>query len=65
MFPPTQALDVLLERMQSHGFPFGRLVGVAGSGQQHGSVYWRKGSEGILGDLSAGETLKPQLEVHT
>jgi xylulokinase len=54
---------LLLERMKSQGFPFSRLVGVSGSGQQHGSVYWRQGSAAVLESLAAEQELAPQLEV--
>lgn len=59
----VQALDMLLAHMQLDGFPFCRVVGVSGSGQQHGSVYWRHGSEAVLGALSAERELTPQLQV--
>lgn len=32
---------------------FSRVAAVSGSGQQHGSVYWKKGARGTLGALSA------------
>ena len=54
---------MLLARMQSDGFPFCRVVGVSGSGQQHGSVYWRQGSEAVLGTLSPERELSSQLQV--
>ncbi len=43
-----QALDLLLSRMQEDGFPFRRVAALSGVGQQHGSVYWRTGAEGVL-----------------
>ena len=49
--------------MQEEGFPFARVVAMSGSGQQHGSVYWKKGSEGVLGELNPTATLASQLEV--
>ena len=49
--------------MQEEGFPFARVVAMSGSGQQHGSVYWRKGSEGVLGELNPTATLASQLKV--
>ena len=48
--------------MQEEGFPFARVVAMSGSGQQHGSVYWKKGSEGVLGELNPTATLASQLE---
>ena len=49
--------------MKEDGFPFGRVVGVSGSGQQHGSVYWKKGTEHILRRLEVGQSLHDQLQV--
>ena len=52
-----------MAKMQEVGFPFARVVAMSGSGQQHGSVYWRKGSEEVLGGLDPTATLASQLEV--
>ena len=52
-----------MAKMQEVGFPFAQVVAMSGSGQQHGSVYWRKGSEGVLGRLDPTATLASQLEV--
>lgn len=54
---------MLLEQMKSGDFPFCRLAGVSGSGQQHGSVYWKQGSEEVLKMLSSASPLATQLEV--
>lgn len=61
--PPqwVSALDELLRRMESDGFPFGSVRALSGSGQQHGSVYWRRGAAAQLGALRAAEPLAPQL----
>jgi xylulokinase len=55
----VKAVDVLLSQMQEEGFPFGRVVGLSGSGQQHGSVYWREGAGEIL-----THHLQPSLSLH-
>src|SRR5688572_3994377 len=34
-----EALDLLLSRIKASGFDLGRVAGVSGAGQQHGSVY--------------------------
>jgi len=49
--------------MQTAGFPFARVVAMSGSGQQHGSVYWRRGSKEVLGGLQPDKTLANQLKV--
>jgi xylulokinase len=38
------ALDRALLALKAHGCPMDRIVAISGSGQQHGSVYWRRGS---------------------
>ena len=32
-------------------FPFDKVVGISGSGQQHGSVYWSGEANELLNDL--------------
>lgn len=55
------ALDLLLERMKSQGFPFSQVVAISGSGQQHGSVYLRRGAENSLRGLRSGIPLRSQI----
>lgn len=57
-----EALDCLLQKLKSCNFPFENVVSISGSGQQHGSVYWRKGSEDILKSLDPVSTLAEQLQ---
>jgi xylulokinase len=47
--------------MKAAAFPFGRVAAVSGSGQQHGSVYWRRGAEARLKQLRADAPLAEQL----
>ena len=54
---------MLLSKMQEEGFPFCRVVGLSGSGQQHGSVYWREGAGEILTHLQPSLSLHEQLKV--
>nr|XP_033787587.1 xylulose kinase isoform X1 [Geotrypetes seraphini]XP_033787588.1 xylulose kinase isoform X1 [Geotrypetes seraphini] len=49
----VKALDVLLEKMRSSGFNFSQVKALSGTGQQHGSVYWREGAKEKLKNLSA------------
>jgi hypothetical protein len=49
-----EALEMLLQQMKEKGFDFKRVRAVSGSGQQHGSVFWRAGARKTLGGLSAG-----------
>jgi xylulokinase len=57
----VEALDLLLARMIKAKIPLSRIVAVSGSGQQHGSVYLKPGTERILKRLDPGLALKPQL----
>ncbi|KAJ9166407.1 hypothetical protein P3X46_021170 [Hevea brasiliensis] len=57
----VEALDLVLQRLLKSGFDFGKIAAVSGSGQQHGSVYWKKGSSAILSSLDSGKPLVDQL----
>lgn len=52
----VEALEVLFERLKGEGLDFGRVAGIGGSAQQHGSVYLK--GEFLKGDwLKEGRTL--------
>uniref|UniRef100_A0A674AS14 Xylulose kinase n=1 Tax=Salmo trutta TaxID=8032 RepID=A0A674AS14_SALTR len=51
----VKALDLILGKMKNAGFDFSRVKALSGSGQQHGSVYWRKGTNQVLRDLHPGK----------
>ncbi len=55
------ALDLLLEQMQADGAPLDAICAISGSGQQHGSVWLKDGSEDILANLDAQKPLGSQL----
>nr|DAD41617.1 TPA_asm: hypothetical protein HUJ06_015940 [Nelumbo nucifera] len=57
----VEALDLLLGKFAKSKLDFGRIAAVSGSGQQHGSVYWKNGSSAILGSLDARKPLVDQL----
>jgi xylulokinase len=57
-----EALDLVLQRLKDQGTPFRRIKGISGAGQQHGSVYWSKSGETLLGSLKPGERLVDQLK---
>ncbi|CAI7754336.1 unnamed protein product [Closterium sp. NIES-53] len=62
--PPAmwvEAFDVILARLKEAEFPFDKVRAVSGSGQQHGSVYWRRGSRARLRNLRSDQTLFAQL----
>ena len=57
----TAALDLLLERFKKEKIPFAGIAAISGSGQQHGSVYFRRGASERLCALDPRKSLKPQL----
>uniref|UniRef100_A0A5F9C2T5 Xylulose kinase n=1 Tax=Oryctolagus cuniculus TaxID=9986 RepID=A0A5F9C2T5_RABIT len=61
----VQALDVLLEKMKASGFDFSQVVALSGAGQQHGSVYWKRGAGRVLTSLSPALPLHEQLQRFT
>ncbi|NXK57549.1 XYLB kinase, partial [Sylvietta virens] len=56
------ALDMILEKMKSSGFNFSQIRALSGAGQQHGSVYWKKGSIQILKNASSELPLHQSLK---
>ena len=57
----VKALDMLLDKLRVAGVDFGQVAGVAGAGQQHGSVYWRRGADAALAALRPDRFLHEQL----
>jgi xylulokinase len=66
VFAPTamwlEAVDLVLQRMREQGLDFGKIRGVSGAGMQHGTVFWSKEAESLLGNLDPSKTLLEQLE---
>jgi xylulokinase len=58
------ALDLCLQRLKDRGAPLGRVKGISGSGQQHGSVYLKQGVFARLRNLDPKKSLAQQLAVH-
>ncbi|XAR62030.1 Xylulokinase [Bertholletia excelsa] len=56
----VEALELLLQRLSSK-LDLGKVTALSGSGQQHGSVYWRRGSYKTLSSLEPNKTLVSQL----
>lgn len=57
----VEALDLLFQEMSGQGFPFGEVRAVAGSGQQHGSVYLNASARDALQGLVDADSLKAAL----
>jgi xylulokinase len=56
-----EALDLVLQRLQAKKTPLNRIRGISGSCQQHGSVYWSREAETLLGGLKPDKSLVDQL----
>ena len=59
----VKAFDLLLERIKSKGFCFENVTCISGTGQQHGSVYWKNGARMCLNNLNPDKGLNEQLKV--
>ena len=57
----VHALDMLMDKLRVAGVEFWRVAGISGAGQQHGSVYWRRGAQQILTDCQPDKFLHQQL----
>lgn len=57
-----QAIDAVSQTLQDQGIDFGRVLGISGAGQQHGSVYWTQDGEHALRNLHKGKSLEAQLQ---
>ncbi|GCB67172.1 hypothetical protein scyTo_0015094 [Scyliorhinus torazame] len=58
----VKALDMLLERMKISNFDFSKLKSLSGTGQQHGSVYWKEGANQTLKNMPDDRSLHQILE---
>ncbi|KAG7290984.1 hypothetical protein NEMBOFW57_000991 [Staphylotrichum longicolle] len=56
-----ESLDLVLQRLKEKNTPLNRILGISGSCQQHGSVYWSRQAEALLGGLKADKALVDQL----
>ncbi|KAK4039919.1 hypothetical protein C8A01DRAFT_16155 [Parachaetomium inaequale] len=57
-----ESLDLVLQRLQDKNTPLNRIRGISGSCQQHGSVYWSRQAEALLGALKSDKPLVDQLK---
>ncbi|KAK2703551.1 hypothetical protein QYM36_018018 [Artemia franciscana] len=56
-----KTFDRLLDEMKSSAIDLGKVKGIGGCAQQHGSVYWKHGAEQRLLNLDAHQTLAEQM----
>ena len=59
-----EALELLFSRLVESGVDLSRIAAIAGSGQQHGSVYLDEGFEDTVQNLDPGKPLKFQILPH-
>lgn len=57
----VHALDMLMDKLRVAGVEFSSVRGISGAGQQHGSVYWRRGAGLTLGACQPDKFLHTQL----
>jgi xylulokinase len=56
-----EALDLALEKLKSSGAPLDKVMGISGSGQQHGSVYLNAKFAEIIKSLKQNKELAEQI----
>ncbi|KAG8931447.1 hypothetical protein FRC02_002726 [Tulasnella sp. 418] len=57
-----ESVDICMQRLKEAGAEFGRVLGVSGAAQQHGSVYWNSRATSLLASLDPAKSLEDQLE---
>lgn len=57
----VKALDMILDKLRVCGVDFAKVAAISGSAQQHGTVYWGKGSGNQLRNLDPDKFLHEQL----
>lgn len=58
-----KAMDVILNNLSEANVDIAKVKGISGTGQQHGSVYWKTGALEVLKKLDSKKTLQDQLKV--
>ncbi|XP_053980420.1 xylulose kinase isoform X1 [Hylaeus volcanicus] len=57
----VKALDMILDKLRVCGVDFSKVAAISGCAQQHGTVYWGKGSRNHLQQLNPTKFLHEQL----
>ncbi|XP_069179446.1 xylulose kinase-like [Procambarus clarkii] len=57
----VKALDMLMDKLRVAGADFSTIAAISGTGQQHGSVYWRNGASKTLLEVQPDRFLHEQL----
>ncbi|XP_066583123.1 xylulose kinase isoform X2 [Prorops nasuta] len=56
----VKALDMILDKLRVCGVDFSKVAAISGCAQQHGTVYWNKGSRAQLQKLNPSKFLHEQ-----
>ncbi|XP_043674202.1 xylulose kinase isoform X1 [Vespula pensylvanica] len=56
----VKALDMILDKLRVCGVDFSKVSAISGCAQQHGTVYWGKGSQSLLKNLEPTKFLHEQ-----
>nr|ANG59284.1 D-xylulokinase [Spathaspora gorwiae] len=56
------SMNNVFDQMKKDNFPFEKVVGISGSCQQHGSVFWSNEAQPLLKKLNKDEDLSSQLK---
>ncbi|XP_015183446.1 PREDICTED: xylulose kinase isoform X3 [Polistes dominula] len=56
----VKALDMILDKLRVCGVDFSKVAAISGCAQQHGTVYWGKGSQNLLQNLEPSKFLHEQ-----
>ncbi|RLV91278.1 Xylulose kinase xyl3 [Spathaspora sp. JA1] len=56
------SINHVFDQMKQDDFPFNQVVGISGSCQQHGSVFWSHEAENLLKKLQKDQDLSGQLQ---
>lgn len=55
-------MDLILDQLKISGLDFATVKAISGSGQQHGSVYWKNGAREKLRNLNSNKFLHSELQ---
>ena len=59
----VKAIDTILHKLREEKVEFSKIKGISGTGQQHGSVYWKCGAKEVLFSLDSSKSMEIQLKV--
>lgn len=57
-----EAIDLVMSRLKEQGVNFAKVKGISGAGMQHGTVFWSKDADTLMGSLDPAKGLLEQLK---